>query len=207
MNCLRSNWAVMPRRRSCRSCNFKLVIIPQVVYKFLQPDDEAHVPSIKHPMVSVRYMSIHKKLLSERVKVMSILKEFKVFAMRGNVVDMAVGIIIGGAFGKIITSLVNDIIMPPIGLLIGGVDFVDLKFILKEASIDAAGKEIPAVAVNYGVLANATINFLIIAFTIFVAIKALNSLKKKEVAAPPAPPTPSAEEKLLTEIRDILSSK
>ena len=138
---------------------------------------------------------------------MSLLKEFKVFAMRGNVVDMAVGIIIGGAFGKIITSLVNDIIMPPIGLLIGGVDFVDLKFILKQASIDAAGKEIPAVAVNYGILANAAINFLIIAFTMFVAIKAMNSLKKKEVAAPTLPPMPSAEEKLLTEIRDILNSK
>jgi len=138
---------------------------------------------------------------------MSFLKEFKVFVMRGNVVDMAVGIIIGGAFGKIVTSLVNDIIMPPIGLLVGGVNFVDLKFILKQASIDAAGKEIPAVAVNYGILANAAINFLIIAFTIFVAIKAMNSLKKKEEASPTVPPTPSAEEKLLTEIRDILSSK
>jgi len=138
---------------------------------------------------------------------MSLVKEFKTFAMRGNVVDMAVGIIIGGAFGKIVTSLVNDIIMPPIGMLIGGVDFAELKLVLKQAATDAAGNPIPAVAVNYGVLANTIINFVIIAFAIFMVIKAMNFAKKKEAAVPAAPPAPSAEEKILTEIRDILQSK
>jgi large conductance mechanosensitive channel len=136
------------------------------------------------------------------------LQEFKAFAMRGNVVDMAVGIIIGGAFGKIITSLVNDIIMPPIGILIGGVDFADLRIVLKQAVMDAAGVEVaPAVAINYGLLVNNLINFLIIAFCIFMAIKAMNSLKKKEEAAPAAPPAPTKEEILLTEIRDALRSR
>ncbi len=135
------------------------------------------------------------------------LQEFKTFAMRGNVVDMAVGIIIGGAFGKIVTSLVNDVIMPPIGMLIGGVDFAELKLVLKEAAVDAAGTEIPAVAINYGLLINTIINLLIIAFAIFMVIKGISSMKKKEEAAPAAPPAPSAEEKLLTEIRDALRSK
>lgn len=136
------------------------------------------------------------------------LQEFKAFAMRGNVVDMAVGIIIGGAFGKIITSVVNDIIMPPIGILIGGVDFADLKIVLKQAVVDAAGVETaPAVAINYGLLVNNIINFLIIAFCIFMAIKAMNSMKKKEEAAPAAPPAPTKEEILLTEIRDALRSR
>ena len=138
---------------------------------------------------------------------MGILKEFKTFAMRGNVVDMAVGIIIGGAFGRIVTSLVNDIIMPPIGMLIGGVDFAELKLVLKQASVDAAGKEIPAVTINYGVLFNTIINFIIVGFAIFMVIKAMNLAKKKEEAAPPAPLAPSAEEKILTEIRDILRAK
>ncbi len=138
---------------------------------------------------------------------MPILKEFKAFAMRGNVVDMAVGIIIGGAFGKIVTSIVNDVIMPPIGVLIGGVDFANLRLVLKQASVDAAGKEIPAVAVNYGSLVNTVVNFLIIAFAIFMVIKAMNFAKRKEEAAPAALPVPSAEEKILTEIRDILRSK
>lgn len=139
---------------------------------------------------------------------MSMLQEFKAFAMRGNVVDMAVGIIIGGAFGKIITSVVNDIIMPPIGILIGGVDFADLKIVLKQAVVDAAGVETaPAVAINYGLLVNNIINFLIIAFCIFMAIKAMNSMKKKEEAAPAAPPAPTKEEILLTEIRDALRSR
>ncbi len=138
---------------------------------------------------------------------MPILKEFKAFAMRGNVVDMAVGIIIGGAFGKIAASLVNDVIMPPIGVLIGGVDFANLKLVLKQASVDAAGKEIPAVAVNYGTLVNTVVNFIIIAFAIFMVIKAMNFVKRKEEAAPAVPPAPSAEEKILTEIRDILRSK
>lgn len=139
---------------------------------------------------------------------MSMLKEFKAFAMRGNVVDMAVGIIIGGAFGKIITSVVNDVIMPPIGMLIGGVDFADLKIVLKQAVIDAAGVEVaPAVAINYGLLVNNVINFLIVAFCIFMVIKAMNSMKKKEEAAPAAPPAPTKEEILLTEIRDALRSR
>ena len=139
---------------------------------------------------------------------MSMLQEFKAFAMRGNVVDMAVGIIIGGAFGKIITSVVNDVIMPPIGMLIGGVDFADLKIVLKQAVIDAAGVEVaPAVAINYGLLVNNVINFLIVAFCIFMVIKGMNAMKKKEEAAPAAPPAPTKEEILLTEIRDALRSR
>jgi large conductance mechanosensitive channel len=139
---------------------------------------------------------------------MSMLQEFKAFAMRGNVVDMAVGIIIGGAFGRIVTSLVNDIIMPPIGILIGGVDFADLKIVLKKAVVDAAGVETaPAVAINYGLLVNTVINFLIIALAIFMVIKGINMLKKKEEAAPAAPPAPTKEEVLLTEIRDALRSR
>lgn len=138
---------------------------------------------------------------------MSILQEFKAFAMRGNVVDMAVGIIIGAAFGRIVTSLVNDVIMPPIGMLIGGVDFAELKIVLKDAAVDAAGTEIPAVAINYGILFNAIINFLIVAFAIFMVIKGMNALKKKEQATPEAPPVISTEGKLLTEIRDILRAK
>jgi len=133
------------------------------------------------------------------------LKEFKDFAMRGNVVDMAVGIIIGGAFGKIVSSLVADIIMPPIGLLVGGVDFTELKLTLKEAVVDAAGAvTTPAVSINYGTFIQTAIDFIIIAFAIFMMIKAMNSFKKKEEAAPPPPPAPSKEETLLTEIRDLL---
>ncbi len=131
-------------------------------------------------------------------------KEFRDFAMRGNVVDMAVGIIIGGAFGKIVSSFVNDVLMPPIGLLIGGVDFGDLAITLKEASGDT-----PAVMLKYGAFLQTTIDFLIIAFAIFVAIKAMNSLRRQEEAKPepPKPPEPSAEEKLLTEIRDLLKGQ
>ena len=129
---------------------------------------------------------------------MSFIKEFREFAMRGNVMDMAVGIIIGVAFGKIVSSLVNDIIMPPIGFILGGVDFTDLK-----ASMIVGGSEEP-VTINYGTFVQTTIDFLLIAFAIFLMIKAINSLKKKEEAAPAAPPEPSAEEKLLTEIRDLL---
>ena len=134
-------------------------------------------------------------------------KEFKAFVMRGNVVDLAVGIIIGGAFAKVVTSLVNDVIMPPIGMLIGGADFAELRVVLKQASVDATGNAIPAVSINYGVLVNTIINFVIIGFAIFMVIKAMNSAKKKEEAAPAVPPAPSAEETILTEIRDILSSK
>lgn len=130
---------------------------------------------------------------------MSFAKEFKAFAMKGNVVDMAVGIIIGAAFGKIVASFVKDIIMPPLGLLIGGVDFSELAVVLKEAQGEAA-----AVAINYGVFIQTLVDFLIVALAIFVAIKAMNSLKKKEEAAPAEPLKPSNEEVLLTEIRDLL---
>lgn len=130
------------------------------------------------------------------------LAEFKAFAMKGNVVDLAVGIIIGGAFGKIVSSVVNDVIMPPIGLLIGGVNFSDLKIILK-----AAVGENPAVTINYGMFIQSLIDFIIIAFAIFIMVKALNATKKKEAVAPAAPPPPSNEEVVLREIRDILKNK
>jgi len=133
---------------------------------------------------------------------MSMMSEFKEFAMRGNVVDMAVGVIIGGAFGKIVTSFVADVIMPPIGLLLGGVDFKALAFTLKAAEGDVA-----AVMINYGKFIQTVVDFTIIAFVIFVAIRAMNSLKKQEDAAPAAPPAPSAQEVLLTEIRDTLRAK
>lgn len=142
---------------------------------------------------------------------MSLVKEFKEFAMRGNVVDLAVGIIIGGAFGKIVSSVVADVLMPPIGLLLGGVKFTDLKIFLTDPVVDAAGvitKQ--AVSINYGNFVQALVDFLIIAFAIFMMIKGMNSMKKKEVAAPveaPAPPPPSKEEILLAEIRDILKNK
>lgn len=131
---------------------------------------------------------------------MSFVKEFKEFAMRGNVLDMAVGVVIGGAFGKIVSSLVGDVIMPIVGVLTGGVNFTDLKFVLKEA----AG-EVPAVTVNYGAFIQVTVDFIIIAFCIFCVIKAINSLKKpKEEPAPAAPAAPSEDIVLLTEIRDLL---
>jgi large conductance mechanosensitive channel len=135
---------------------------------------------------------------------MKIVQEFKQFAMKGNVVDMAVGIIIGAAFGKIISSLVNDIIMPPLGILIGGVDFADLKVTLREASVDKAGAAINAVTLNYGTFIQTAFDFLIVAFAIFMMIKVMNNLKKKEEAAPVAHTEPTREEKLLTEIRDLL---
>lgn len=136
---------------------------------------------------------------------MGILKEFKDFAMRGNVVDMAVGIIVGGAFGKIVSSFVADVIMPPIGLLIGGVDFTNLKFILKKAVIDTAGTvTVEPVSINYGSFLQTVIDFVIIAYAMFIMIKFMNRLKKKEEEAPAAPPAPSKEETLLTEIRDLL---
>ena len=133
---------------------------------------------------------------------MSMMSEFKKFAMRGNVVDMAVGIVIGAAFGKIVSSFVNDVLMPPIGILLGGVDFKDLAIVLKAATEDVA-----EVTINYGMFIQTVIDFLIIAFAIFMVVKAMNSLKKKEEAAPPAPPKPSAEVVLLTEIRDALKEK
>ncbi|MBQ3129297.1 MAG: large-conductance mechanosensitive channel protein MscL [Bacteroidaceae bacterium] len=150
------------------------------------------------------------------------LQDFKAFAMKGNVIDMAVGVIIGGAFGKIVTSVVNDLIMPTVGMLVGGVNFSDLKLTMKEAvpeKLNEAGEVIeaavPAVTLNYGNFLQQTFDFLIIAFCIFLMVKGiakLNNMKKKEEEAPaeptPAPePEPSAEEKLLTEIRDLLKNK
>ena len=137
----------------------------------------------------------------------SFLQEFKAFAMKGNVVDMAVGVIIGGAFGKIVSSVVADVIMPPLGLLIGGVNFTDLKWVMKPAEV-VDGKEIAAVTLNYGNFLQATFDFLIIAFSIFMFIKLITKLTEKKKAetpaAPPAPPAPSKEEVLLTAIRGIL---
>ena len=135
---------------------------------------------------------------------MGMVSEFKEFAMRGNVVDLAVGVVIGAAFGKIVASLVNDIIMPAIGYVVGGVNFSDLAFELKPAGVDAAGAEVAAVLIKYGAFIQTIVDFLIIAFAIFVAVKVINSLKRKEEAAPAAPAEPSAEVKLLTEIRDAL---
>lgn len=132
---------------------------------------------------------------------MSMMSEFKSFAMKGNVVDMAVGIVIGGAFGKIVSSFVADVLMPPIGLLLGNVDFSDLA-----VTLQAAGEGTEAVMVRYGVFIQTVVDFVIIAFAIFMVVKAMNSLKKKEEEAPAAPPAPSKEEVLLTEIRDALRS-
>jgi large conductance mechanosensitive channel len=141
---------------------------------------------------------------------MGIVKEFKEFAVKGNMLDMAVGIIIGGAFGKIISSLVNDILMPPLGMLLGKVDFTNLKVILQkgqEAVMEGTTIVQPAVSdvsINYGMFIQNIIDFLIVAFCIFVVIKAMNNLKRKEEVAPTAPPPPSEEVLLLTEIRDLL---
>ncbi|MCR6504678.1 MULTISPECIES: large-conductance mechanosensitive channel protein MscL [Bacteroides] len=141
----------------------------------------------------------------------SFLQEFKAFAMKGNVIDMAVGVIIGGAFGKIVSSIVADVIMPPIGLLVGGVNFTDLKWVLKPAVLEDGKEVVAAVTLNYGNFLQVTFDFLIIAFSIFMFIKLLTKLteKKKEEApaAPPAPPAPSREEVLLTEIRDLLKER
>lgn len=133
---------------------------------------------------------------------MSVLKELKEFMMRGNVVDMAVGVIVGGAFGKIVSSLVSDIIMPPIGVVLGGVNFSDLKVTLKDAVGDAAG-----VTINYGSFVQTVFDFVIIASAIFFAIKGINMLQKKKEEAPAAPPAPTKEETLLTEIRDLLKEQ
>lgn len=140
-------------------------------------------------------------------------KEFKEFAMRGNVVDMAVGIIIGAAFGTIVKSLVSDVIMPPIGLALGDVDFSNLFRVLKEgtpagpyaALVEA--QEAGAVTINYGLFINTIISFLIVAFAVFLVIRAINNMRRKEEEAPPAPAEPTKEETLLTEIRDLLKNK
>jgi len=133
---------------------------------------------------------------------MGLVKEFKEFAMKGNVVDLAVAVIIGAAFGKIVSSFVNDILMPPLGVLLGGLDFKDLKYIMIEAVDKKA-----AVTINYGMFIQTVIDFLIIAFAIFMVIKAMSMAKKKEVEAPSAPPALPAEQVLLTEIRDLLKEK
>ena len=146
---------------------------------------------------------------------MGMFKEFKEFAMKGNVVDLAVGVIIGVAFGKVVTSMVNDVIMPPIGKLLGGADFKDLFYNLDPAKLTKAGtavktladaKDAGAAVVAYGLFINAVIDFTIVAFCIFMIIRLLNSMKKKEVAAP-APAAPSKEVVLLTEIRDALQRR
>lgn len=133
---------------------------------------------------------------------MSMMKEFRDFAMRGNVVDMAIGIIIGAAFGKIVTSFVNDVLMPPLGIALGGVKFNDLAVTLKEGAGDVA-----AVTLNYGNFIQTTVDFIIIAFAIFMMVKLMNSLKKKAEEKPAAPAEPPAQEKLLAEIRDLLKSR
>ncbi len=133
---------------------------------------------------------------------MSILSEFKAFAVKGNVVDMAVGIIIGAAFGKIVTSFVGDVIMPPVGLLIGGVDFTDLAITLKAAEGTA-----PAVVLSYGKFIQTVLDFVIVAFAIFMGVKAINRLKREEAAAPEAPPAPTKDQELLSEIRDLLKAQ
>jgi large conductance mechanosensitive channel len=135
---------------------------------------------------------------------MGIVKEFKDFAVKGNMIDMAVGIIIGGAFGKVVSSVVNDILMPPLGLLIGGLDFADYKATLKAASVNDAGEAVAAVTLNYGMFIQTAIDFLIVALVIFMVIKAMNKLKKKEEAKPAEPLAPTKTELLLGEIRDLL---
>jgi len=135
---------------------------------------------------------------------MSMLTEFKEFAMRGNVLDLAVGVVIGGAFGKIVTSLVNDVIMPPIGMLTGGMDFSQLKWVLKPADTSNPAHKVAEVAVQYGMFINTLIQFLIIAFAIFLMVKAINRLSRRQEAAPAAPP---ADVVLLGEIRDLLKDK
>jgi large conductance mechanosensitive channel len=133
---------------------------------------------------------------------MSVVKEFKDFAMKGNVIDLAVGVVIGAAFGKIVTSLVTDIMMPPIGLLTGGIDFKDLKLVIKHGDV---AKKLADVSINYGSFISILIQFIIIAFCIFLVVKGINSMKKKEEAAPAPDPAPTNEEVLLTEIRDLLA--
>jgi len=133
---------------------------------------------------------------------MGMLKEFQEFAVKGNMVDMAVGIIMGGAFGTIVSSLVNDVIMPPLGYVIGGIDFSKLALTLKPAEGDVA-----AVAISYGKFINSCISFIIVAWALFMLIKAMNTLKKKQEAAPAAPPAPTKDQALLTEIRDLLAKR
>ena len=136
---------------------------------------------------------------------MGMIKEFKEFAVKGNMLDLAVGIIIGGAFGKVVSSIVADILMPPLGLLIGGLNFTDIKITLKEAVVDAAGKSHAAVTLNLGNFIQALVDFTIIAFAVFLLVKAINRMNRHAEAA--AVTTPSKQEELLTEIRDLLRKK
>jgi len=138
---------------------------------------------------------------------MKFLQEFREFSLKGNVVDMAIGIIIGAAFGRIVSSLVNDVVMPPIGLLLGGVDFTDLRIVLKGATVDGAGNVVDAVTVNYGVFIQTAIDFVIVAAAVFMLVKVMNNLRRKKAVAPPAPPQDTKQELLLSEIRDILKTK
>lgn len=139
---------------------------------------------------------------------MGLIKEFKDFAVRGNVVDLAVAVIMGGAFGKIVSSLVNDIIMPPIGLLLGGVNFKDLMIVLKEAYVDPTGVEVAAVSIRYGNFIQFVVDFTLVALAVFMMVKLINNLKRKEEAAPtPPPPTVNKTEVLLEEIRDLLKKQ
>ncbi|MDG9781830.1 large-conductance mechanosensitive channel protein MscL [Metapseudomonas otitidis] len=133
---------------------------------------------------------------------MSVLSEFKAFAVKGNVVDMAVGIIIGAAFGKIVSSFVGDVVMPPVGLLVGGVDFSDLAITLKAAEGSA-----PAVVLAYGKFIQTVLDFVIVAFAIFMGVKVINKLKREEAAAPEVPPAPTKDQELLSEIRDLLKAQ
>ena len=136
---------------------------------------------------------------------MGLVKEYKEFISKGNVVDLAVGVVIGGAFGKIVSSFVADIVMPPLGMLLGGVDFKELKYVMKEAVLDGEGAVTQAaVSINHGIFIQNVIDFLIVALAIFFVVKGINNMKKKEAAAPAAPPAPSKEEVLLGEIRDLL---
>jgi large conductance mechanosensitive channel len=134
------------------------------------------------------------------------INEFRSFAVKGNAIDMAVGIVIGGAFTKIVTSLVNDIIMPPLGLLLGGIDFSDKRIVLQAAVKDVV-PEVPEVVIRYGILINSAISFVIVAFAMFLVVKAMNAAKKKEAAAPSPASVPTVQETLLTEIRDLLKDK
>ena len=141
------------------------------------------------------------------------LKEFKQFALKGNVLDMAVGIIIGAAFGTVVQSLVNDVLMPPLGILLGGVDFSDLFLTLRQGAVAgpyatlAAAREAGAVTINYGMFANSVVSFIIVAFAVFMLVKSFNKLKTAEAAAPAAPPAPPADVVLLGEIRDLLKKR
>ena len=135
---------------------------------------------------------------------MGMIKEFKEFAVKGNMVDLAVGIIIGGAFGKVVSSIVSDVLMPPLGYLIGGINFTDIKIHLKAPAIDLAGKAAQEVTINIGNFIQSLVDFSIIAFAVFLMVKAINRMHQQEAAAPPPPAPPTKEEVLLTEIRDLL---